>query len=138
MRRILAVVLAALLLAGCALAEEVDLGALTDEALLALLGRVQQEVVDRRIAKSAVLHEGKYTVGVDIPVGAYNIDVDFHGSMWMDIYIYDETGKEQENFTVFASYDDGKGHFYANLKNGYTLRCTSDITLTVYTGLVFQ
>ena len=51
-------------------ASTVDLSAMTNDEIIALLGQVNQEIVSRGIQKSASLPAGKYVGGKDLPVGA--------------------------------------------------------------------
>lgn len=73
MKRILMIVIvcATLAVALTTHAEEVDLAAMTDADIVSLLARVQAEVVDRHIEKTASLQAGTYTGGREIPAGAY-------------------------------------------------------------------
>ena len=52
-----------------------------------MLGKVNEELVGRGIAKSAELPAGKYTGGKDIPAGSYIItcktDESHHGIVWV-------------------------------------------------------
>lgn len=53
------------------IADQIDLGTLTDQEIIALLNQVQGEIVQRRIEKSALLRAGTYVGGKDLPVGSY-------------------------------------------------------------------
>ena len=66
----LLLVLAMLLSLGAA-AEEIELAHLSDEQVVALMQRVQEEIAARHIEKTATLASGSYIAGKDIPVGAY-------------------------------------------------------------------
>ena len=73
MKKWLAVVFVLLLMAcsSLSLAEGIDISTLSDDELVALMNRVQEEIVARHIEGTATLAEGKYIVGKDIPAGTY-------------------------------------------------------------------
>lgn len=143
MKKVFAAMLAIALLIGTfALAETVDLSQYNDNELVSLLDAVQQEIANRHIEKSAELPQGSYLVGKDIPAGSYDISVVYKGSMWMDIYIYEDggNGEMKQDFSVFAdgNYGDGTGSFHVELAEGELLRCTAPITLTISAGVQFK
>ena len=86
-RRFLCCLLACLLLIPAALADTIDLSALSNDEIVDLLGRVNQELIARGIQKSATLPAGKYVGGKDLPAGAYIItcktDDAHHGIVWV-------------------------------------------------------
>lgn len=55
--------------------EVIDLSVYSDDEIAELLKQINQEVVDRRLEKTAKLEPGVYTVGVDIPAGSYTYSV---------------------------------------------------------------
>ena len=75
MKKTLALILTVCLLAApmaFASAENTtDLSSLNDEQLVALLAKVQSEIVARHIEKTASLTAGTYIGGRDIPAGSY-------------------------------------------------------------------
>lgn len=126
-------------------AEKVDLSNYSNDEILELLLQVQQEVVDRKIAKTATLTAGSYTVGKDLPSGSYILYCKYDGGWWADIYVYGDggNGKEKFNGTVFAEDNatasvKGEGSWKIVLEDGDLFKCTSEVTLTVATGIVFQ
>lgn len=79
MRKIFALVLTLTLLTVplyAAVATGVALSGMTDEELTILKQQLDTEILDRGMVKSATLPVGTYTVGVDIPQGAYEILVE--------------------------------------------------------------
>ena len=143
MRKLFAVIITIAFFVGTfALAETVDLSQYNDTDLVSLLEAVQQEIANRHIEKSADLPQGSYLVGKDIPAGSYDISVVYKGSMWMDIYIYADSGEGdvKQDFSVFAdgNYGDGTGSFHVELTDGELLKCTAPITLTISAGVQFK
>ena len=85
--RLLCVLLVFLLMIPAAIADVPDISALTDDEIVELLDKVNEELVQRGIAKSAELPAGKYTGGKDLPAGAYIVtcktDDNHHGIIWV-------------------------------------------------------
>lgn len=76
MRKIFALVLVLTLLAVplyTAVATGMDLSGMTDEDLTALKQQLDTEMLERGMAMSAALPTGKYTIGVDLPEGEYEL-----------------------------------------------------------------
>lgn len=74
MKKIAALLLALLLCMGSLPAfADVDLSAYTQEELLALRDKINQELLKRGIEKEVIVPIGSYVVGVDIPAGVYTI-----------------------------------------------------------------
>ena len=106
---------------------------------------VHEEVVDRKIAKTAKLTAGSYTVGQEIPSGSYILNCKYDGEWWADIYVYGDggNGKEKFNGTVFAedntmASEKGEASWKISLEDGDLPKCTSEVTLTIATGIVFE
>jgi hypothetical protein len=57
-------------------AEEIDLAELSDYEFVALYRRMNEELVNRKLVKTAHLESGKYEGGIDIPEGEYQLVVD--------------------------------------------------------------
>ncbi len=148
MKRTISVILCLLLVLSSvtlALADTVDLSTFDNDALLELLQQVQQEVVNRKLAKSATLPAGSYIVGKDLPSGSYILNCKYDGGWWADIYVIGNggEGKEKFNGTVFAEDNatasvKGEGSWKIVLEDGDLFKCTSEVTLTVSTGIVFE
>ncbi len=43
----------------------------TDDELISLTKAINEEIVNRKLEKTAYLHKGEYAVGTDIPAGTY-------------------------------------------------------------------
>ena len=125
-----------------ALAETADFSSYSDADLVKHLAAVQQEIADRHIEKSANLPQGSYIAGKDIPIGVYDIDVVYKGSLWMDVEVYADggNGERKQDFTVFknGTNGDGTGNFHVELAEGDQLKCTAPITLTISGGVMFK
>ncbi|MBQ8137019.1 MAG: hypothetical protein IJ174_06260 [Clostridia bacterium] len=82
-RRFVCLLLVCFLLIPAAIAETVALSSMSDDEIVELLEKVQEEIVRRNIGKSAQLPAGKYTGGRDLPAGSYIItcktDENHHG-----------------------------------------------------------
>lgn len=69
MKRLIALLLACLLVVPCAFAEDIDLSSLSFIDLVILKERISQELTTRPEWKSVPVPPGLYQVGVDIPAG---------------------------------------------------------------------
>ena len=73
MRKVMAILFVLVIIAcsSLSLAEGIDISTLSDDALVALMVRVQEEIVARHIEGTANLARGTYIAGKDIPAGSY-------------------------------------------------------------------
>ena len=71
MKRLIALLLACLLVVPCAFAEDIDLSSLSFNDLVILKERISQELTTRPEWKSVPVPPGLYQVGVDIPAGEW-------------------------------------------------------------------
>lgn len=75
----------------------VDLKALDDGELLALLDAVQAERLSRLSFSSFVLQPGEYRIGVDVPAGAFRVE--HMGSSYLtDLTVFDDPGDSIRSF----------------------------------------
>ena len=140
-RRFLCTVTAALLLALPALAEPVDLSALSDDEVVALLQSVNDEIVSRGIAKTAKLPLGKYLVGRDLPAGRYIYTCMAKGDDWGNVTVYSEGGKgDLLTWEVVSAAKEGEEPetIFLTLNDGEQLESDVPFSLTVMTGSVFR
>lgn len=124
-----------------ALAEEIDLSGLTDDALLALRNRVQAEIVARHMAGTADLASGKYIAGEDIPVGSYIYTAKATGNDWASVTIYADHGDGDQLFwQIVDAPEEGEEQksFFITLNEGDQLKSLIPFSLTIYSGVVFQ
>ena len=73
MRKVMAILFVLVIIAcsSLSLAEGIDISTLSDDELVALMARVQEEIIARHIEGTANLAGGTYIVGKDIPAGSY-------------------------------------------------------------------
>lgn len=93
MKRILVLLLVLLSLASIAYAENaaVDISSMTTEELVSLRNSINAELATRNFAeKEVTVPPGTYTIGVDIPAGAYTFRTE---SDLVSISIEDENGR---------------------------------------------
>lgn len=112
-----------------------DLSQYTDEEILALYNLVSQEIVSRRIDKSAKIPGGSFIVGSDIPAGKYTVER--IGSSWTGptLKVYANASKNLELIDEYLS--DGESYIL-DLEDGNLFETSSDVLLTVFTGITFQ
>ena len=105
----------------------VDLSVLTDSELIALRGKLEEEIAARKLGKSAVVMRGEYRVGEDIPAGTYHVIGTSGGS---EFVVHDRRIRLKYHMICYKK--DGIGK--VTLADGDTLRNNETITLVVYTG----
>ena len=73
---IMMIVLVGVLAFSTSNAAGIDLAQYSDEELIEIYKQVNQEIVDRKMEKTAHLKGGVYVAGVDVPVGEYLVVID--------------------------------------------------------------
>lgn len=148
MKRFIAILLSALLLSSCGLAAaaSIDLAALSDDEIIALSQRMQEEFVNRKIEKTATLPDGSYTIGKDIPAGTYILKGIHEGTWWTSIYLYtaqemlkeEDIRKAEKDITLFDS--SGEKAYRLVVADGDVLIVSGKgkVTLTISSGVVFE
>ncbi|MBR2572162.1 MAG: hypothetical protein IKE30_08595 [Clostridia bacterium] len=137
----LIVTLAVLSLTGLAAAEEIDLAGLSDDEIVMLLDRVQQEMVDRRIERTADLAGGAYIGGKDIPAGSYVYTSRAVGDDWGNVTIYADGGKGKQLFwEIVSAPDEGEDPetYFITLGEGDQLKSAVPFSLTIHAGVLFR
>ena len=136
-----ALVLAAGLLPAAVLAEAPDLASMSDEALLALYDRLNEEVVRRGLPRTATLPKGTYIAGEDLPAGRYIYTCLATGDEWGNVTVYSDRGNgSQKQWEVVLAPEEGQEPetFMVNLEEGDALRSQVNFSLTIFTGIVFR
>lgn len=140
-RRFLCCLLVCVLLIPVALADVPDISVLTDDEIIELLGRVNDELVGRGIAKSAVLPAGKYVGGKDLPAGAYIItcktDDSHHGIVWVSAAADDLNNQYPSILYEHVSFSTEE-QFRVTIEDGGILNLPFTATLTISSGLLFK
>ena len=136
--------LVALVIAACttmAFAEEIDLAGLSDDDIVALMGRVQEEIVARHIEGTATLAGGTYIAGKDIPAGSYIFTCLATGDDWGNVTIYSEKGEGDQLFwEVVTAPENGEEpeSFFITLNEDDQLKSGVPFSLTIYAGVSFK
>ena len=136
--------LVALVIAACttmAFAEEIDLAGLSDDEIVALMGRVQEEIVARHIEGTATLAGGTYIAGKDIPAGSYVFTCLATGDDWGNVTIYSEKGEGDQLFwEVVSAPEEGEEaeSFFITLNPDDQLKSGVPFSLTIYAGISFK
>lgn len=127
--------------AGSALAEDVDLAGLSDDEIVALMGRVQEEIVTRHIEGTATLAGGTYIAGKDIPAGSYVFTCLASGDDWGNVTIYSKKGEGDQLFwEVVSAPEEGEEaeSFFITLNEDDQLKSGVPFSLTIYAGASFK
>ena len=140
-RRFLCLLLITLLLVPAALADVPDLSSLTDDEIVELLGKVNQEVVTRGIEKTAELPAGRYTAGKDFPAGSYVLtcktDDNHHGIVWVAAPEDDLSSNYPSILYEHVSFNSEE-QFRFTLEEGGILNLPFAASLTISSGLKFK
>ena len=140
-RRFLCLLLVCLLLIPAALADPINLSSLSDADIVDLLNKVNAEIVNRGINKTAKLPQGAYIAGKDIPVGKYIFTVMAVGDDWGNVTVYSEGGKgKQLLWEVVAAPEKGQDPetIFITLNEGDQLKSGVPFSLTIMSGALFQ
>lgn len=127
MKRIVATLLAVLLLSHVTFASDIDLKGLSTDELIELRRAISQELVDRGEFKTATVPAGEYTIGTDIPAGDYSIST--------DAVMATVTVNSYEQLYVISP-SDGVGKM--TVIDGDTFATSTTIVLEQYSGLTFE
>ena len=140
-RRFVCCLLICMALISVSYASTVDLSAMTNDEIIALLGQVNQEIVSRGIQKSASLPAGKYVGGRDLPVGAYILtcktDENHHGIVWLYAAGDDLNNQYPSILYEHISYNK-EDQFRVSIEEGGILNLPFSATLTISPALLFQ
>ncbi len=140
-RRFLCCLLVCLLLIPAAMADVPDLSGLTDDEIVELLGKVNEEMMSRGINKSAELPAGKYVGGKDLPAGAYIItcktDDNHHGIVWVSAAADDLNNQYPSILYEHVSFNCEE-QFRVTIEEGGILNLPFAATLTISSGVFFK
>ena len=139
--RFVCLLLACLLLIPVAVADTVDLSAMTNDEIVALLDQVNAEIVNRGINKTAKLPQGTYLAGSDIPVGRYIFTCMAVGDDWGNVTVYSDGGKGQQIlWNVVSAPEEGQEPttIFITLNEGDQLKSGVPFSLTIMSGAIFQ
>ena len=139
--RFVCLLLVCILLIPGALAEIPDISGLTDDEIVELLGKVNEELVGRGIVKSAELPAGKYIGGKDLPAGSYIItcktDDNHHGIVWVSAAADDLNNEYPSILYEHVSFSSEE-QFRVTIEEGGILKLPFTATVTISSGLLFK
>lgn len=143
MKKLVVLLVALVLMAytGTTLAEGIDLAGMSDDEIVALMSRVQEEIVARHIEGTATLAGGTYIAGKDIPTGSYVFTCLATGEDWGNVTIYSEKGEGKQLFwEVVSAPDEGAEpeSFFITLNEDDQLKSGVPFSLTIYAGVSFK
>ena len=130
-----------LLLVPAAVADTADLSALSDDEVIALLDKVNEEIVRRGINKTAKLPEGSYIAGNDLPAGKYIFTCLATGDDWGNVTVYSDGGKgKQILWNIVSAPENGEepATMFITLNQGDELKSGVPFSLTIMSGALFQ
>ena len=143
MRKVMALLFALVIMAcsSFSMAEGIDISTLSDDELVALMARVQEEIVARHIEGTANLAGGTYIVGKDIQAGSYIYTCLASGEDWGNVTIYSKKGEGDQLFwEVVSAPEDGDEpeSFFITLNPDDQLKSGVPFSLTIYAGVMFK
>jgi len=124
-----------------ALAESIDLSGMSNDEIVALLTKVNNEIVSRGIDKTATLPQGSYIGGKDLPVGKYIYTCLAKGDDWGNLTVKTEGGAGKlVIWEVVSAPDEGESPetVFITLNEGDELNSGVPFSLTIMSGAVFQ
>lgn len=132
MKKLIAVCLILAMMVPVAMAESVGLSSMTVDELIALKASIVGELMSRGEIKEANIPAGSYTVGKDIPVGAYSIKTNALMAM---VTVTNAKGGYESILTCSPSEPIGK----IELEDGYHVDITGGSCIfSVYSGISFE
>lgn len=137
----LLIALAVMTCTSVALAEEIDFSSLSNDELVTLMSRIQEEVVARRIEVTAKLAGGTYTAGKDLPAGSYVYTCLATGDDWGNVTVYSDGGEGKLLlWEVVSAPEEGEEAetFFITLNEGDQLESQVPFSLTVFAGITFK
>ena len=140
-RRFACLLAVLLLLVPAAVADTADLSALSDDEVIALLDKVNEEIVRRGINKTAKLPEGSYIAGNDLPAGKYIFTCLATGDDWGNVTVYSDGGKGKQilwNIVSAPENDEEPATMFITLNQGDELKSGVPFSLTIMSGALFQ
>ena len=129
------------LLLTSAFAESIDLSGMSNDEIVALLTKVNNEIVSRGINKTATLPQGSYIGGKDLPVGKYIYTCLAKGDDWGNLTVKTEGGAGKlVIWEVVSAPDEGESPetVFITLNEGDELNSGVPFSLTIMSGAVFQ
>ena len=139
MKKVIALVIALVLLGSMAMAEIPDVSSLTDEELATLQKALSEEFSERGIEKSAVLMQGSYVCGQDIPAGSYSFtSFADKGNGIFAVYTKNETDYPSKYKVYDAASVKRNSSYYVTLEEGDVVEIPYQFKLTITTGIKFE
>ncbi len=139
--RFVCVLVVCLLLIPIAVADGVDLSSMSNDEIVDLLNKVNTEIVNRGINKTATLPQGTYLAGSDLPAGRYIFTCLAVGDDWGNVTVYSDGGKgKQILWNVVSAPDEGQDPttIFITLNEGDELKSGVPFSLTIMSGAIFQ
>lgn len=115
----------------------VNLKKMTDDEIVQLLKDVQNELVKRKIEKSAKMPAGKYIVGRDFPAGCYMLKINAKGDDWGNLTVKGDKGSGSLKEWEVVSADNPETFFFT-LEKDDELACAVPFILTISAGVKFE
>lgn len=139
MRKIICLILAIATVFSITVAQavELDLSVYSDAELKEIFELLNEEMLSRKIVKSATIPVGRYTVGVDIPSGKYVIEMADkckRSGPIVSIYVDNTLSKK-----TFSEWLEGpEDTMIMELNEGNVLETDETIIISTFVGITFE
>ena len=139
MRKIICLILAIATVFSITVAQavELDLSVYSDAELKEIFELLNEEMLSRKIVKSATIPVGRYTVGVDIPSGKYVIemaDKSKRSGPIVSIYVDNTLSKK-----TFSEWLEGpEDTMIMELNEGNVMETDETIIISTFVGITFE
>lgn len=118
-------------------AVEMDLSIYTDEELKEIFELLNEEMLNRKLVKSATIPVGRYTVGVDIPSGKYVIEMaDKSKRSGPIVTVYIDSTLSKKTFSEWL--EGPEDTMIIELNNGNVLQTDETIIISTFVGITFE
>lgn len=139
MRKIVCMMLIIVIALTTAIAQavELDLSIYSDDELKEIFELLNEEMLNRKIVKSATIPVGRYTVGTDIPAGKYVIEMsDKSKHSGPIVKIYNDNTLSKKTFSEWL--EGPEDTMIIELNNGNVLETDETIILSTFVGITFE
>lgn len=131
-----ALIITFLLGSATAFADSIDLSAYSESELISLKESIYEEMLARGMIKSAIIPQGKYAIGIDIPAGTYTVTTEANRN-WVEFAVYSDSEYTNKVWSTIPSVNNPIGKI--ELEDGMYIEIVrATMTFTVYNGINFD
>lgn len=118
-----------------ALQNDIELSNYSDKEVIDLLHIVNQELVDRKLVKKAIVPKGTYVVGDDIPAGKYIVSITKEPDFGLkSVYVYDSS----DRMVLWENFHGVDDRIVISLESGNVVKFETEVIMFTFTGISFE